>query len=107
MNTNTKFLQAVGEYCNGKKWLKLKVYIVNYKGESTWQAVSDDQYFKFFILRSAVITIQKVRGTMSSFVQVQRGRRDNTILPRQTRVLSFQNDHFLYFLTIKAVWFEE
>jgi len=23
------------------------------------------------------------------------------------RLLSFQNDHFLYFLTIKALWFEE
>ena len=38
---------------------------------------------------------------MSGFVQVQRGRRDNTILHRQKRLLSFQNDHFLYFLTIK------
>ena len=51
----------------------------------------------FFILRSAVITIQKVRGTVSGFVQVQRGRRDNTILHRQKRLLSFQNEHFLYF----------
>ena len=41
---------------------------------------------------------------MSGFVQQQRGRRDNTILPRQTRLLSFQNKHFLYFLTIKALW---
>jgi len=31
--------------------------------ECTWQAVSDDHYFiiKFFILRFAVITIQKVQ----------------------------------------------
>ena len=35
------------------------------------------------------------------------GRRDNTILHRQKRLLSFQNDHFLYFLTIKVLWFEE
>ena len=96
------------ENCHGKKWLKLKVYIVNHKGnECTWQAVSDDHYFKFFILHSAVITIQKVCGTVSRFVQVQRGRRDNTILHGHERLLSFQNDHFLYFLTIKAVWFEE
>ena len=51
----------------------------------------------FFILRSAVITIQKVRGTVFGFVQVQRGRRDNTVLHRQKRLLSFQNDYFLYF----------
>ena len=52
-----KFLHAVGEHCHGKKWLKIKVYIVNHKGnEYTWQAVSDDHYFKFFILRSTVIT---------------------------------------------------
>jgi len=61
----------------------------------------------FFILRSVVITIQKVRGTVSGFVQVQRGRGDKTILHRQKRLLSFQNDRFLYFLTIKALWFEE
>ena len=63
----------MGEHWHGKKWLKIKVYIVNHKGkECTWQAVSDDHYFKFFILRSDVITIQKVCGTVSSFVQVQR-----------------------------------
>ena len=45
-----------------------------------------------------VTTIQKVHGTVSGFVQVQRGRRDNT---RQKQLLSFQNEHFLYFLTIK------
>ena len=27
-----KFLHAAGENCHGKKWLKLKVYIVNHKG---------------------------------------------------------------------------
>ena len=48
----------------------------------------------FFILRSVVITIQKVRGTVSGFVQVQRGRRDKTVLHRQKRLLSFQNDRF-------------
>ena len=61
----------------------------------------------FFILRSAVITIEKVRGTVLGFVQVQRGHRDKTIVYRQKRLYSFQNDHFLYFLTTKALWFEE
>ena len=89
----------MGENCLGKKWLKIKVYIVKHKGnECRWQAVSDDHYFKFF-------PIQKFRGTVSGFVQVQRGRRDNTILHRQKTLLSFQNDHFLYFLTIKVLWF--
>ena len=27
-----KFLHTVGENCHGKKWLKIKVYIVNHKG---------------------------------------------------------------------------
>jgi len=45
---------------------------------------------------------QKVRGTVLGFVKVQRGRRDKTILHRQKRLFSFQNDHFLYFL-----WFEK
>jgi len=44
---------------------------------------------------------------VSGFVQEQQGRRDKTILHRQKRLLSFQNDHFLYFLTKKALWFEE
>ena len=44
-----------------------------------------------------VNTIQKVRGTVSGSVQLQRGRRDNTILHRQKQLLSFQNEHFLYF----------
>ena len=70
----------MGENCHGNK----KVYIVNHKGnECTWQAVSDDHYFKIFILSSTVITIQKVRGTVIGFVQEQRGRRDNTIWHRQ------------------------
>ena len=63
----------MGENCHGNK----KVYIV-----------SDDHYFKFFILHSAVITIQKVCGTVSGFVQVQQGRCDNIILHRQKRLLS-------------------
>ena len=97
----------MGENCHGKKWLKIKVYIVNHKG-----GVHDKQSLmiiisSFFILRSSVITIQKVCGTVPGFVQVQRGRRDNTILHHQKRLLSFQNDHLLYFLTIKALWFEE
>ena len=52
-------------------------------------------------------TIQKVCETVSGFVHVQLGRRDNTILYRQKQLLGFQNKHFLYFLTIKAYWFEE
>ena len=47
--------------------------------------------------------MQKVSGTVSGFVQVQRGRRDTTVLYRQKRLLSFQNDHFLYFLAIKSI----
>ena len=51
------------------------------------------------ILRShpgfrCVNTIQKVRRSVSGFVQVQQGRRDNTILLRQKGWFSF-----LYFLT--------
>ena len=75
------------------------------EGKCTWQAVSDDHYLKFFILRSVVITIEKVCGTVFGFVQVQRGCRDKTILHRQKQLVSFQNDHFLYFLTMKALWF--
>jgi len=45
-----KFLHAVCENCHVKKWLKLNVYI-NHK-----ESVSDDHYFKFFILRSVVLT---------------------------------------------------
>ena len=30
-----------------------------------------------------------------------------TLLHCQKRLLNFQNDHFLYFLTIKALWFEK
>ena len=41
-----------------------------------------------------VNTIQKVRRTVFGCVQVQRGRRANTILHRQKRLLSFQNAHF-------------
>ena len=78
--------------------------LVNHKGNVH---VADDHYFKFFILRSVVITIEKVRGNVLGFVKVQRGRRDKTILHRQKRLLSFQNEHFLYFVTIKAFWFEE
>ena len=67
------------------------------KGECTWQAVSQVFHPAF----------RCVRGTVSGFVQVQRGCRDNTILHRQKQLLSFQNEHFLYFLIIKAYWFEE
>ena len=70
----------------------------------SWGNVHRKQYlmiiissFSFFILRSVVITIQKVRGTVSGFVRVQHRRRDKTILHRQKRLLNFQNDHFLYF----------
>ena len=48
---------------------KDKGLYIQSQGEYTRKAVSDDHYFKFFILRSAVITIQKVRGTVSDFVQ--------------------------------------
>jgi len=56
------------------------------------QAVFDDHYFKLFILRSVVITIEKVRGTVFGCTT---GRRDKTILHHQKRLFSFQNDQFL------------
>ena len=37
-------------------------------GECTWQAVSDDHYFKFFILCSVAITIEKVHGTVFGYL---------------------------------------
>ena len=49
--------------------------------ECTWQAVSNDHYSKFIILRSVVLTQSR------KFVH------------RQKRLLRFQNEHFLYFLT--------
>ena len=55
-----------------QKWLKIKVYIVNHTGNVHDKAVSDVHYFKFFIPRSVVITIEKVRGTVFGFVQVRR-----------------------------------
>ena len=36
---------------------------------------------------------------MPGFVLVQQGRRDRTRLHRQKQLFSFQNEHFLYFLT--------
>ena len=74
-----KFLHAVCENCHVKKWLNLNVYIVNHKGN-----VHGKQSLMIIISSfRCVITIQKVRGTVSGFIQVQRGRRDNTILHRQ------------------------
>ena len=81
------------ENWHGKKWLKLKVYIVNRE--------RNVHYFKFFTPRSAANTIQKVRRTVSAFVQVQRGRRDNTILHRQKHCLVFETI-FLVFLNHKT-----
>jgi len=76
--------------------------IVNHKGnECTWQAVSGDHYFKFFILRSADITIQKVRGTVSGVVLVQRGRCGNTIASSKT-IVKLSKRPFS-----EALWFEE
>ena len=69
-----KFLQKLwGENCHGKKRIKMKVYKVNHKGDVHDKGVSDDHNLKCFILHCAIITIQKVRGTMSGCVQVQRG----------------------------------
>jgi len=58
---------------------------------------------KIYSVFRCVNTIQKVRGIVSGFLQVQRGRRNNTMLHRQKRLLSFQNEHFVYFLTIKSI----
>ena len=91
-----KFLHAVCENCQWNEMAKVKC-LYQSKGECTWQAVSQ-------VFHPA---IRCVRGTVSGFVQVQRGCRDNTILHRQKQLLSFQNEHFLYFLIIKAYWFEE
>ena len=92
ITTETSLINNILE--NVAEWLKIKVYIVNHKRNVHDKQSLDDHYFKFFILRSVVITIQKVRGTVSGFVQVQRGRRDKTVLHRQKRLLSFQNDRF-------------
>ena len=70
------------------------LYIFNYKGN-----VHGTQ--------SLMIVISSLSSCVSGFAQIQWGRRDNTTLHRQKLLLSFQNDHFLYFLTIKALWFEE
>ena len=88
---------------NGTQDEKLKIMIIKDCLQCTWQAVSYDHYFNVFILRSGVITIEKVRGTVFGFVEVKQGHRDKTIVHRQKRLFSFQNDHFLYFLTIKAL----
>ena len=87
-----KFLHAVCENCHGNK----KIYIVNHKGN-----VYGKQSLMIIIssFSSCVPLLSQFRK--SGFVQVQRGRRKGTILHRQKWLLSFQNDHFLYFLTIK------
>ena len=95
------------ENWHGKKWLKLNVYI-NHKGNVHGKAVSGDHYFKFFILRSVVLTqFRESVGPCSALYKYNGGRLDNTVLHRQKRLLSVQNEHFMYFLTIKAYWFEE
>ena len=81
-----KFLHAVGENCHGNK----KVYIVNHKGN-----VHGKQSLMIFIssFSSCVPLLSQFRkpvGTVSCFVKVQRGLRDNTILHRQKRLLSFK-----------------
>ena len=55
----------------------LTVSLVNHEGNV--------HYFKFFILRSVMLT------QFRKAVGVQRGRRDNTILHRQKRLFSFHN----------------
>ena len=83
------FLHAVGENCHGNK----KVYIVNFKGN-----VHGKQSLMIIIssFSSCVPLLSRFRKSVSGFLQVQRGRRDDTILHRR-----FQNNHFLYLLTIK------
>ena len=99
--------RTIEQMCSDAHSITLNVYIVNHKG------IVHDKQSLMIIVSSVwsafrcVNTIQKVRGTVSCVVQVQRGRRDNTILHRQNRLPSFQNEYFLYFLTIKAYWLEE
>ena len=102
-----KFLHAVCENCHVQKCLKIKVYIVNHKGN-----VHDKQ--SLMIISSSFSScipllsqFRKSVGPCPAVYKYNGGRRDNTILHRQKRLLSSQNDHFLYFLTIKALWFEK
>ena len=100
----------IGMARNGYLKLTKGLYniIVNHKGkihgkQSLIPCIKhDDHYFKFCILRSVVLTQFRslyVRRPVSGFVQVQQGRRDRTRLHRQKQLFSFQNEHFLYFLT--------
>ena len=56
----------------------------------------NDHYLKFCILRSIVLTIQKV--CRLDFLQVPRGRCGKTLLHHQKRLLSFQNEHLFVFI---------
>ena len=88
-----KFLHTVGENCHGKKWLKIKVYIVNHKGN-----VHGKQSLMILIssFSSCFPLLSQFRKSVRPCPALHRGRRDNTILHRQKRLLCFQNSHFLY-----------
>ena len=101
-----KFLHAVCENCPGKKWLKLLVYIVNHKGNVH---VSGDHYFfQVFILRFIVLTqFRKSVGLCLALYKYNGDVPTTLYCIVKKRLLSFQNEHFQYFLAIKAYWFEE
>ena len=94
----------MGENCHGKKRIKIKVYIVNHKG-----GVHDKQFLMIVIssVSSCIPLLSQFRKSVGpSPALFKYNGVDNTILHRQKRLLSSQNDHFLYNLTIKALWFE-
>ena len=93
--------------CHAQKWLKLNksLYSQSKEDEHANQVVSDTMYKTWCSLLQVlhlsfrcISTIQKVRRPVSDCVQVQRTRRDNTLLPRQQRLFSFQNEQFVYVL---------
>ena len=86
------------KYCHEKKWLKLTKYVYSQSKENTndKHIFPDSMFITWWSLFQVmhpsfrcINTIQKVRRSVSGFVQVQRGRRNSTHL---------QND-YLYFKT--------
>ena len=89
------FLHDVGEHCHGNK----KVYIVNHKGN-----IHGKQFLMIISFSSCVPLLSQLRKSVGPCPALYKYNVDvviTQILHRQKRLLSFQNDHFLYFLTIK------
>ena len=88
---------------------KLNVYIVSHNGNAhgkqSLMIISSFSSCVPLCWHNSECPWDRVR--LYTKYNVQRGCRDNTILNRQKRLLSFQNEHFLYFLTVKAYWFDQ